>query len=251
MQRFLGKVALVTGAASGIGLATVQRLAQEGAQVYACDINESLLSENVSALKAQGLDVTMKVIDVTDVEACRQAVAQAVEIYGKLDVVCNVAGALFFAHFTEMKQAQWDKLIAINLTAVAVICQAALPHLLKTKGNIVNVASTAASSGLAYNAAYCASKGGVLMLTKALAVEYAQHSVRINSVSPGGVNTPLAQNISFPEDANMELFGRAMPLLPMIAEPADIASTIAHIASDEARFMTGADVLVDGGTSAS
>lgn len=248
MQRFNDKVAFVTGAASGIGLATVKRLAQEGASVFACDINDALLQEELKGLIDSGLKITPHKLDVSDTAACQAAIAQAVKTYGQLDVLCNVAGIIFFAHFTEMKQQQWDKIIAINLTAVAVLCQAALPHLLKTKGNIVNVASTAAITGLPYNAAYCASKGGVLMLTKALAVEYASQSIRINAICPGGVNTPLAHNIQLPEDGNLEIFGRSMPLLPIIAEPEDIASSIAYLACDEARFITGADFVVDGGS---
>lgn len=250
MKRFQGKTAFVTGAASGIGLATVKRLAEEGAQVYACDINAALLEEEMNALSAQGGAIIARPLDVTDSDACQAAIAEAVARFGKLDVLCNVAGILFFAHYTDMTLNQWNRIIAINLTATAMLCQAAIPHLLKTKGNIVNVASIAASSGLPYNAAYCASKGGVLMLTKALAVEYADRSLRVNAVSPGGVNTPLASAVSFPEGASMDVFGRALPLLPMMAEPADIAGTIAYLASDEARFITGAEMLVDGGTTA-
>lgn len=250
MKRFEDKVAFVTGAASGIGLATVKQLAKEGASIFACDINGDLLQKEMAPLLEQNCNIKFKSLDVTDQKACQLAIEEAVETLGKLDVLCNVAGITFFSHFTEMKQEQWDNIIAINLTSVSVLSQAALPHLLKTKGNIVNVASIAALTGLAYNAAYCASKGGVLMLTKALAVEYADKNVRINAVCPGGVNTPLAQNISLPEDANMELFGRALPLLPMIAEPADIASGIAYIASEEARFITGTEFKIDGGQSA-
>lgn len=250
MQRFNNKVAFVTGAASGIGLATVKRLAEEGANVFACDINEQLLQQELQGITTDGNSVVCKTLDVSDTKACQLTIEEAVSTFGQLDILCNVAGIIFFAHYTEMKQQQWDKIIAINLTAVAVLSQAAMPHLLKTTGNIVNVASIASLTGLAYNAAYCASKGGVLMLTKALAVEYAEKSIRINAICPGGVNTPLAQGISLPEDANMELFGRALPLLPMVAEPADIASGIAYLASDEARFITGTEFVVDGGQSA-
>lgn len=250
MGRFQGKTAFVTGAASGIGLATVKRLSEEGARVFACDINADLLAEEMDALTANGCTIFTKILDVTDSAACQAAIAEAVATFGKLDVLCNVAGIVSFAHYTDMTLSQWDKIIAINLTATAVLCQAAIPHLLASGGNIVNVASIAASSGLPYNAAYCASKGGVLMLTKALAVEYADRSLRVNAVSPGGVNTPLAKTVAFPERGNMEVFSRALPLLPMMAEPADIASAIAYLASDEARFITGAEMRVDGGTTA-
>lgn len=250
MQRFIGKVAFVTGAASGIGLATAKRLASEGAKVYACDINEELLESALAESKASGFQVVTRRLDVANIAACHAAISEAVELFGQLDVLCNVAGILFFEHYTEMKQSQWDNIIAINLTSVAVLSQAAIPHLLKTKGNIVNVSSIAALAGLPYNAAYCASKGGVSMLTKALAVEYASQSLRVNAVCPGGVNTPLAQNMKLPKGADESLFGRALPLLPMISEPEDIASSIAYLASDEARFITGVEFALDGGQSA-
>jgi meso-butanediol dehydrogenase/(S,S)-butanediol dehydrogenase/diacetyl reductase len=247
MQRFQGKVAFVTGAASGIGLATAQRLAQEGARVYASDVNEAVLRDEMGKLTAQGFEITARALNVADSAACQAAIAEAVEIYGHLDVVCNVAGISVFSHFIEMKLSDWDKVIAINLTSVAVICQAALPHLLKTKGNIVNVASTAALVGLPYNAAYCASKAGVLMLTKSLAVDMAEHSVRINAVCPGGVNTPLAQSVVLPENTNFQVLGRAFPLLPTMGEPSEIAGSIAYLASSEARYITGSHLVIDGG----
>lgn len=250
MDRFTNKVAFVTGAASGIGLATAKRLAQEGAKVYACDINDVLLESALADSKAEGLVIETRKLDVANVEACQAAVDEAVVLFGQLDVLCNVAGILFFEHYTEMKQSQWDSIVAINLTSVMVLSQTAIPHLLKTKGNIVNVSSIAALAGLPYNAAYCATKGGVSMLTKALAVEYASQSLRVNAVCPGGVNTPLAQNMQLPEGADMNLFGRALPLLPMISEPEDIASSIAYLASEEARFITGVEFALDGGQSA-
>lgn len=247
MQRFQGKVAFVTGAASGIGLATAQRLAQEGARVFACDMNETLLQEEMAKVSAEGHTVTTKTLNVTDSVACQAAIEEALGTFGQLDILCNIAGISLFSHFTEMKLSAWDKVIAVNLTSVAVLCQAAIPHLLKTKGNIVNVASTAALVGLPYNAAYCASKGGVLLLTKSLAVDFAEQGVRVNAVCPGGVNTPLAQSVTLPENTNMQVLGRAFPLLQMMAEPSDIAGSIAYLASEEARYMTGAHLVIDGG----
>jgi NAD(P)-dependent dehydrogenase (short-subunit alcohol dehydrogenase family) len=250
MQRFQGKVAFVTGAASGIGLATAQRFAEEGAHVFACDMNEASLQEEMAKLIAQGQSVTVRGLNVTDSAACQAAVAEAVAVYGQLDILCNVAGISLFSHFIDMKLSAWDKVIAVNLTSVAVLCQAALPHLLKTQGNIVNVASTAALVGLPYNAAYCASKAGVLMLTKSLAVDFAEQGVRVNAVCPGGVNTPLAQNVTLPENTNMSVLSRAFPLLPMMADASEIAASIAYLASVEARYVTGSHLVIDGGQTA-
>lgn len=246
-QRFQGKVAFVTGAASGIGLATVQRLAREGAKVYAADLNEALLQDEMGKLAAEGLAVSAHRLNVVDTPACQAAIAEAVELYGQLDILCNIAGISLFSHFIDMKLSDWDKVIAINLTSVMVLCQAALPHLLKTKGNIVNVASTASLVGLPYNAAYCASKAGVLMLTKSIAVDMAEHSVRVNAVCPGGVNTPLTQGVVLPENTNFQVLGRAFPLLPTMGDPSEIAGSIAYLASDEARYITGSHLVIDGG----
>lgn len=246
-QRFQGKVAVVTGAASGIGLATAQRLAREGATVYAADLNDAQLREEMDKLAAEGHTITARKLNVMDSAACQAAIAEAVEIHGRLDILCNVAGISLFSHFIDMKLSDWDRVIAINLTSVMVLSQAALPHLLKTKGNIVNVASTASLVGLPYNAAYCASKAGVLMLTKSMAVDMAEHSVRINAVCPGGVNTPLAQSVVLPENTNFQVLGRAFPLLPTMGDPSEIAGSIAYLASDEARYITGSHLVIDGG----
>jgi meso-butanediol dehydrogenase/(S,S)-butanediol dehydrogenase/diacetyl reductase len=140
MNRFVGKVALVTGAASGIGLATAERLAREGAQVLACDVNAALLNEEVPRLVDEGLTVTARVVDVTDVAACQAAVAAAVSTFGRLDVLCNVAGTLLVKRFTELTDDDWQRQMAINVTGVFFLCRAAMPHLLESRGNIVNIA---------------------------------------------------------------------------------------------------------------
>ena len=152
MQRFKDKTALVTGAASGIGLATAERLAREGANVLACDINASLLAEEVQRLAKDGLNIMARTLDVTDVQACNAAVAAAVQSFGKLDVLCNVAGTLLIRNFPDITDAEWHSQMAININGVFFLCRAAMPHLLETKGNIVNVASVAALVGIPYGA---------------------------------------------------------------------------------------------------
>jgi meso-butanediol dehydrogenase/(S,S)-butanediol dehydrogenase/diacetyl reductase len=250
MKRFEGKVALVTGAASGIGLATAARLAHEGAQVLACDVNAALLNEEVQCLAKEGLKVTARVVDVTDVAACKAAVAAAVSTFGRLDVLCNIAGTLLIKHFTDLTDEDWQRQMATNVNGVFFLCRAAMPHLLESKGNIVNIASAAALIGVPYGAVYSAAKGAVLMLSKALAVEFAGAGVRVNAVCPGSVMTPLVTGFMPPEGANFELLCRLVPLTPEHGQPADIAATIAFIASEESRFMTGAGVVVDGAQTA-
>jgi len=250
MNRFEGKVALVTGAASGIGLATAARLAHEGAQVLACDVNAALLNEEVQCLAKEGLKVTARVVDVTDVAACKAAVAAAVSTFGRLDVLCNIAGTLLIKHFTDLTDEDWQRQMATNVNGVFFLCRAAMPHLLESKGNIVNIASAAALIGVPYGAVYSAAKGAVLMLSKALAVEFAGAGVRVNAVCPGSVMTPLATGFMPPEGADFKLLCRLVPLTPEHGQPADIAATIAFIASEESRFMTGAGVVVDGAQTA-
>jgi meso-butanediol dehydrogenase / (S,S)-butanediol dehydrogenase / diacetyl reductase len=250
MSRFVGKVALVTGAASGIGLATAERLAREGAQVLACDVNAALLNEEVPRLVEEGLTVTARVVDVTDVAACQAAVAAAVSTFGRLDVLCNVAGTLLIKRFTELTDEEWQRQMAINVTGVFFLCRAAMPYLLESRGNIVNIASSAALIGVPYGAVYSAAKGAVLLLSKALAVEFAGEGVRVNAVCPGSVMTPLVAGFMPPEGADSKLLSRLVPLTPQHGHPADIAATIAFIASDESRFMTGAGVVVDGAQTA-
>lgn len=250
MQRFENKVALVTGAASGIGLATVERLAREGAQVLACDINAALLETEAARLAQQGLKVSARVVDVTDVLACNAAVAAIVAQYGQLDVLCNVAGTLLIKHFEELTDEDWQRQMAINVNGVFFMCRAAIPHLLAVQGNIVNVASIAGLVGVPYGAVYSATKGAVLMFTKALAVEFASRKVRVNAVCPGSVMTPLVAGFMPPEDADFNLLGRLAPLTPQHGQPEDIAASIAYLASDDARFVTGAGLVIDGAQTA-
>lgn len=249
MQRFAGKAVLVTGAASGIGLATTKRLAGEGARVLACDANADLLRKEAQALAGQGLEVVPRVFDVRDSAACGEAVAEVVARFGKLDVLCNIAGVLMFKHFTELTDEEWTKVFAINVNGVFAMCRAAIPHLLETRGNIVNIASVAGMVGVPYNAPYSASKGAVLMLSKALAVEYASRGVRVNTVCPGSVLTPMTSGVTPPAHTELPLFARLSPLIDH-AQPEEIAGAVAYLASDEARFVTGSGLVIDGGQTA-
>jgi meso-butanediol dehydrogenase/(S,S)-butanediol dehydrogenase/diacetyl reductase len=250
MRRFEGKAALVTGAASGIGLATAERLAREGAQVLACDVNAALLETEVGRLAQEGLKVTARPLDVTNSSACNAAVEAAVSSFGHLDVLCNVAGTLLLKHCTEITDEEWRRHMAVNADGVFFLCRAALPHLLASKGNIVNVASIAGIVGAPYGAVYSATKGAALMFSKALAVEYAAKGVRVNVVCPGAVQTPLSTSAKLPADADYSLVTRLLPLLSDIGQPPDIAASIAYLASDEARFVTGSVLVVDGGQTA-
>jgi meso-butanediol dehydrogenase/(S,S)-butanediol dehydrogenase/diacetyl reductase len=243
MRRFEGKVVLVTGAGSGIGRATAVRFAAEGATLALGDVNAEGLRQTLALLEGAGHGT--RVYDVGQADACRAAVDAVVAQHGRLDVLCNIAGFVKPAHFTELTDEDWQRMLAVNLSGVFFMCQAAMPHLLESKGCIVNMASSAAIVGQAYNSMYCATKGGVLLLSKALAVEYAGRGVRVNAVCPGGVMTPLSAGFRPPAGADPALLGRLSPLIES-AQPEEIAAAVAYLASPEARFITGEGLVIDG-----
>lgn len=249
MKRFEGKVALVTGGASGIGRASAQRLAAEGAKVMLGDINKPGLEETAKAIQEAGGKAAIYVFDVSDADACRSCVSATIEEFGQLDVLCNIAGTVTLKHFEEITDEYWNRIVGINLSGVFFMSKAAIPHLIKTKGNIINMGSTASLVGQVYNAHYCATKAGVLMLSKSMAIEFAGRGVRVNAICPGGVNTPLIENFEMPEGADMDLVTKLFSLVEQ-AEPEEIATAVAYLASSEARYVTGIAFPIDGGQTA-
>ncbi|HOB13311.1 MAG TPA: SDR family NAD(P)-dependent oxidoreductase [Novosphingobium sp.] len=242
-MRFAGKRVLVTGAASGIGRATAQLFAKEGAQVIIGDINAAGLAETAALI---GAAATPVVYDAEDHASCRALVANAAE--GGIDVLCNVAGMLKWAPTETFAVEDFEKILRINTTSVFVLSQAALPHLVESKGNIVNIGSTSGLRGMIYTAAYCASKHAVVGMTTALAAEYAPKGVRINAVCPGHVNTPMTKQQPPEGDIDWPMVMRGMPkLVDGSCDPEDIAEAVAFLASDKARKATGTVLVVDGG----
>jgi len=246
MKRFEGKVALITGAASGIGRAACIRFATEGARVYAVDLNAEGLAETAKQIKATQGEIETGAFDISRREQCFAAVEGCVTTFGNLDVLANVAGIVRFSHSHKTSEEEWDKVLAINLSGPFFLSQAAIPHLLKSKGNIVNVASNAGLMGQAYTSAYCASKGGLVQLTRAMAMEYMKETIRINAVCPGGTDTALVSGINFPEDLDWDLIDRYTGKRGY-GQAADVASAIAYLASEEACMVHGAIFTVDNG----
>jgi meso-butanediol dehydrogenase / (S,S)-butanediol dehydrogenase / diacetyl reductase len=244
-QRFIGRRAIVTGGASGIGRATAIRLAAEGAAVVAVDVDGALLT--TLSEEAEDLDGSLSAVlaDVGSESSVKAMVNDSVTDLGGLDVVVNAAGVLSFSHTHDVALSEWERLITINLTGTFLVCRETLPHLLATRGNIVNLASTAAHKGQPWASAYAASKGGVLAFTKALAVEYAAAGLRINTISPGAIDTPITAAFHLPEGADIKLIQRVTPI-GSFGKPEDIAAAIAFVASDEGSHMNGADIPVDG-----
>jgi NAD(P)-dependent dehydrogenase (short-subunit alcohol dehydrogenase family) len=247
MRRFEGKVALITGAASGIGRATAERLASEGASLFLVDLAKEGLEESVKRCAAKGATVESAPCDVSREEQVNDAVARCLDRFGKLDVLVNVAGILLLSHTHETTLAQWQKVLDVNLTGTFLFCKAALPHLLASHGNIVNTSSTSAINGMPYGAAYGASKGAVLALTRALAVEYGGKGVRVNAICPGSIKTPMGSGSNLPKDVNWDLLKRAMPL-DKPRGPEVVASVVAMLASEDGAHVNGESIRMDGGT---
>jgi len=248
-RRFPDRAVFVTGASSGIGRATAIRLASEGAWIFACDVDKSGLDETIAVITEAGGVAAGHPLDVSDPAACRDAVAAAVARFGKLDVLCNVAGVMCWGHATEISEAEWNRVVAVNLSGVFYLCQAAIPHLLETGGVIVNMASAAGIKGQAYTLPYSVTKAAVVSLTKCLALEYGKRGLRAVAVAPGGVKTALTAQTKFPEGADMALIQKMMPLVPLAA-PEEIAAAVAYLASDEARYVNGAVLSIDGAQTA-
>ncbi len=246
MSRFQDKVVLVTGAASGMGRSSCARFAAEGAMVFGIDIDEKGLQKSAEAINSNGGKMEVAVCDVSRQENCFKAVSQAVECFGKLDVLVNVAGIVRFNHTPDVSEQDWNLVLAINLSGPMFLSQAAIPHLLESKGNIINVASNAGLMGQAYTPAYCASKGGLLQLTKSLAMEFVKSPIRINAVCPGGTDTEMVEGARFPEDVDGSLISRYVSIRGN-GKPEDISSMIAYVASDEAKMVHGAIISVDNG----
>jgi NAD(P)-dependent dehydrogenase (short-subunit alcohol dehydrogenase family) len=249
-----GLVALVTGGASGIGAATVDLLRQRGATVVAADIQVGPAAGDPPATAPTDADVrgaAVVALDVTDGDAVDALVASIVEHHGRLDVAVNAAGVSgTWASLGEDDPADWDRTIAVNLTGLYRCVRAELRAMLAAgRGAVVNVASAGGAMGIPGLAAYSASKHGVIGLTRSAALEVVRAGVRVNAVMPGSTRTPMLLGTSGGEEA-VERLTKVMPI-KRLAEPEEIARAIVWLASDEASYVTGEALAVDGGALAS
>jgi len=247
MDRFEGRVVLVTGAAAGIGKATAERIAAEGGRIVCVDVQPEAVELTAKEIRSAGGEAVAHGCDVSDPAQVNAVVAAGVGEFGRLDALCHIAGILHFDNTLDLTLEKWSKVLAVNLTGTFLTCQAALPHLLEQGGAIVNMASTAGLAGHPWTAAYSASKGGVIAFTRTLAVEYGKRGVRANSVCPGSVKTAMHDQFRLPEGADAELLRRIMPL-DTFRGPEKAASLVAFLASDDAAHINGEEIRVDGGT---
>jgi NAD(P)-dependent dehydrogenase (short-subunit alcohol dehydrogenase family) len=245
-ERFDGKVALVTGAGSGIGRATALRLGREGASVVAADISDGVRDVAAEIVAAGGSAIAVQA-DISRRDGAEAPVDMALTTFGRLDVLCNVAGVLAASHSDQTTDDEWERVIAVNLTGVFYTTRHALPALVESKGSIVMAASTSALSGHPWMTAYSASKGGVLAMTRTLAMEYARRGVRVNAVAPGGITTPMVGGLQLPDDIDFSLFDRISPL-DEFRGPETVAAAILFLAAPEAAHINGEVLRVDGGT---
>ena len=257
-MRLKDKVALITGAASGIGRSTSLLFGREGAKVMCADVNGEGADRVARQIADTGGEAASVKVDVSQEVEVQAMVRETMERWGRIDTLYNNAGIGTGGPVTQVQEEEWDRTIDINLKGVFLGCKHAIPEMLKQGGGvIVNTASDAGLRGTAWLSSYCASKGGVVLLTKSLAVEWAQQGIRVNCVCPGVIRTPIVD--PFIErgrglfgDSPEEAWERLAQLHPIgrVGEPEEVARAVMFLASDEASFITGVALPVDGGLEA-
>ena len=243
------RVALVTGAARGLGKAIAEALAGQGVTIMLVDILAERLEETRFALAAGGAICSAFPTDIAVRANCLAAVEATVGAFGRLDILINAAGLMRFNHAVDVPEEEFTRIMQVNAAAPFWLCQAAIPHLIASEGNIVNVLSQSALIGTSYIAPYAMSKAALLQLTKSLAVEYVGTPIRVNAVAPGGMMTEISAEARFPEGADFAKIKRYSGERPP-ADPADVAAVVAFIASPAAKGVHGAVWTADGGVTA-
>jgi len=250
-ERLKDKVAIITGAASGIGRATAILFAREGAKVTVVDIDAEKGQDTVDLIRKEGGEAVFVQADLTKSEDAKKAVQETVKAFGTVDILHNNAGIWRWGTVVDTSEEDWDKVIAVNLKSYFLMSKYAIPEMLKAGGGcIINTASIGGLGGVENASAYAASKGGVVMLTKSMARDFGPRNIRVNCVCPGTTETPMLHKIWVDEHGNIERarqeYIKNRPL-HRIGTPEDIAYAALYLASEESRFVTGITLIVDGG----
>ncbi|MED3551740.1 SDR family NAD(P)-dependent oxidoreductase [Cytobacillus praedii] len=247
MGRLSGKVAIITGAALGMGAAEAKLFAKEGAKVVATDIKDDVLQEVINEIKASGGEAIGLKHNVVSEDEWKNVIQTAVDAYGKVDILVNNAGIASPKTMAQMEMAEWNKVMDINLNGCVLGMKYVIPEMQKAGGgSLINISSIGGIVGMAGSSPYTAAKGALRALSKSAAVEYGKDKIRVNSVHPGIIETPMTAD-SF-NDALP--FYKTFTQLPYFGQPEDVAYGVLFLASDESRFMTGAELVIDGGWTA-
>jgi NAD(P)-dependent dehydrogenase (short-subunit alcohol dehydrogenase family) len=245
-----GKVALVTGAASGIGRGIAKRLAEMGAAVILLDINEEKGKEAASEISAQGGKAKFIQCDVSSNEDCKKAVEKTIKEFGKIDVLCNNAGIVIRKNCIDLEEDEWDHVLDVNLKSIYLLSRQVLPHMIQNAGgSIINTGSGWSLKGGPNAVSYCASKAGALNLSRAMAIDFGKHNIRVNCICPGDVDTPMLRSECAQLGLKKEDFLKEAAKRPIarLGTPEDVANAVLFFASDMSRWVTGAYLVVDGG----
>jgi len=249
-MQLAGKIAIVTGGASGIGRATAELFALEGASVVVADVNEQAGRAATELIAKSGGRACFERADVTLADDCRRLVDRALREFGRIDILLNNAGIIRRATILDLSEEDWDRVMAVNVKSIYLLSREVIPHMQKSGGgSIINTASGWGLAGGMRAAVYCASKGAVVLLTKAMALDHGPQKIRVNCICPGDTDTGMlrseAKQLGEPSDHFLE--EAAKRPLGRVGSPAEIAHAVLYLASDASSFVTGAALVVDGG----
>jgi NAD(P)-dependent dehydrogenase (short-subunit alcohol dehydrogenase family) len=245
-----GKVAMVTGAASGIGRGISIRLVEMGASVAVLDIDANKGEETAVEIRSQGADALFTKCDVRSAANCRHAVETVISKWGSIDILCNCAGIAIRKDVVDLSEEEWDRTLDVTLKGIYLLSHEVVPHMIRAGGgSIINIGSGWSLKGGPRAAAYCAAKGGVVNLTRAMAIDHGKHNIRVNCVCPGDVDTPMLRSecVQLDEDAQSFMREAANRPLARVGMSDDVANAVLFLASPMSSWITGAALVVDGG----